>query len=142
MPEGSARTSPNQALAVSKAEELPAFFLRTVTPADRARRGWFTRNRHLYPLDWDLIAEQVKSAAGWCCQACDAPHGPPPHILTVDHVVDHDPANVDIDNLAALCQRCHLRRQGMSPPPRTKEEAIRRLRRRHEGELMQGALPL
>lgn len=131
---------------LSVGEELPAFLRRRTPDADRARsgkrRGWYARNRDRYPADWDLIAEQVKFAAGWCCQACDAPHGPPPHVLTVDHVVDHDPANVELDNLAALCQRCHLRRQGMSPAPRTKEEAIRRLRRRHEGELLQGALPI
>lgn len=29
-------------------------------------------------------------------------------VLTVAHLHDHNPANVDDDNLAALCQRCHL----------------------------------
>ncbi len=30
-------------------------------------------------------------------------------ILTIAHVNDPDPSNCDLDNLAALCQRCHLR---------------------------------
>lgn len=104
--------------------------------------GWFARNRHRYPADWDAIARRVKDAAGWRCQGCDAPHGPPPHMLTVDHVVDHDPANVSADNLAALCQRCHLRRQGMRPRPVTKAEALDRLRRRVEAERQQMSMDL
>ena len=102
--------------------------------------GWFTRNRHRYPPNWDEIAKAVKDRADWKCEACGNPHGPPPYILTVDHVVDHDPKNVERKNLAALCQRCHLRRQGMSPLPKTKREALRRLKRRYEEEQLQGAL--
>jgi 5-methylcytosine-specific restriction endonuclease McrA len=99
--------------------------------------SWFDRNRHRYPDDWHSIATHVKEAAGWCCEACGAPHGASPHVLTTDHVVDHDPANVSDDNLAALCQRCHLRRQGMRPAPATKAEAIDRLRARAEAERSQ-----
>jgi 5-methylcytosine-specific restriction endonuclease McrA len=61
-------------------------------------------------------------------------------VLTVDHVVDHDPMNVKDGNLAALCRRCHLRRQGMRPAPTTKREALRRLRRRYEEEQSQAVL--
>lgn len=104
--------------------------------------GWFARNRHLYPSNWHAIAKKVKQDAGWKCQGCGNPHGPPPYVLTVDHVVDHNPRNVERSNLAALCQRCHLRRQGMNPPPKTKREALRRLRRRYEEEQTQAALPL
>ena len=121
---------------------LPDFLRRRVSDADRKRGGWFSRNRHRYPADWDDIAQAVKSAAGWCCEACGNPHGPPPYVLTVDHVVDHDPANVTPENLAALCQRCHLRRQGMKPAPQTKADALRRLRRRYEGEQTQQALEI
>lgn len=87
--------------------------------------GWYARNRHRYPDDWDAIAKAVKSGAGWKCEACGAPHGPPPAILTVDHL-HHDPENRDAI-LIALCQRCHLARQGMRPRPQTREEALRRL---------------
>lgn len=90
--------------------------------------GWFARNRHLYPDGWAEIANQVKTDAEWRCAACDAPHGPPPHVLTVDHL-DHDPENPDAV-LIALCQRCHLWRQAMRPRPTTREEAIARLRDR------------
>lgn len=90
--------------------------------------AWFDRNRHRYPDDWDEIAAAVKDAAGWCCEACGAPHGPSPHVLTVDHL-EHDPENRDAV-LIALCQRCHLWRQAMRPRPETRDEAIRRLRDR------------
>lgn len=103
--------------------------------------SWFDRNKHRYPANWPEIATAVKEAAGWRCEACGNPHGPPPYVLTVDHCVDHDPANVARENLAALCQRCHLRRQGMRPLPTTKEEAIRRLRHRYEHEQGQMHLP-
>lgn len=104
--------------------------------------AWFDRNRHRYPSDWDAIARAIKDASGWQCEACGNPHGKSPYVLTVDHVVDHNPANVTPENLAALCQRCHLRRQGMRPRPATKHEALERLRARYEAERSQQALPL
>lgn len=76
------------------------------------------------------MARAVKDASSWKCEACDAPHGPSPHVLTVDHL-NHDPENEDAV-LIALCQRCHLARQGMRPRPQRKEEAIRRLREWNE----------
>lgn len=30
--------------------------------------------KHLYPADWKQISFQVRSAAGWCCEDCGAPH--------------------------------------------------------------------
>lgn len=102
---------------------------------------WFRNNRDRYPDDWNEIALAVKQAAGWTCQGCGAEHGPAPYVLTVDHVVDHDPSNVDPSNLAALCQRCHLRRHGMRPAPRTVEEALRRLGERVRLERAQLGLP-
>lgn len=100
-------------------------------------KPWFDAHRHEYPADWDAIARAVKEAAGWKCEACGNPHGGHPYVLTVDHVVDHDPMNVSPENLAALCQRCHLRRQGMRPKPLTKEDAIARLKRRYDHEQSQ-----
>lgn len=104
-------------------------------PPPPSHPGWFDRNRGLYPDNWEELAGAIKAAAGWQCEACDHPHDPASgHTLTVDHVVDHNPANVALENLVALCQVCHLRRQGMVPRPRTKEEALRRLRHRSEME--------
>jgi hypothetical protein len=75
---------------------------------------------------WNEIAFQVKAEADWRCEICEAPHGPPPRVLTVDHL-DFEPENCDRANLMALCQRCHLRRQGMRPPPMTREDVLRRM---------------
>jgi len=65
-----------------------------------------------YPPDWPEIAGRVKDASGWKCIRCGAPHGPPPHVLTVHHL-DGDKSNCAWWNLAALCQRCHLHIQAM-----------------------------
>lgn len=104
--------------------------------------NWYTRNRSRYPADWLAISTNVKIEANWICQGCGAKHGPIPHVLTVDHVVDHEPSNVSTENLVALCQRCHLRRQGMHPRPQTRDEAVQRLRRRNEYERSQLPIPL
>jgi len=104
-----------------------------------SKPGWFARNRHLYPANWEVIARRIKARAKWRCEACGNPHGKPPHVLTVDHL-DHDPRNCVTANLVALCQRCHLRRQGMRPRPQTKREALKRLRRRYKEELTQARM--
>lgn len=101
--------------------------------------GWFAAHRSLYPPDWDAIARRTKEATGWRCEGCGAPHGPPPHVLTVDHF-NRNPGDCTAANLMALCQRCHLRRQGLNPPARTREEALRRLQERAVAELTQTML--
>ena len=69
------------------------------------------RSRGEYPPDWPEIALAVKEAAGWCCIRCDHPHDVAAgYTLTVHHL-DLNPANCRWWNLAALCQRCHLRIQ-------------------------------
>jgi 5-methylcytosine-specific restriction endonuclease McrA len=90
-----------------------------------SKQGWFQKHRHLYPPDWTDIANAVKTAAGWQCVACGAPHGKQ-SVLTVHHL-NHTPADVRECNLIALCARCHLR---LGPHIYTKDEAIARLRRR------------
>lgn len=65
-----------------------------------------------YPPDWPQIARRVKDAAGWKCERCAHPHEVPTgYVLTVHHL-DGDKANCAAWNLAALCQRCHLKIQG------------------------------
>lgn len=113
-------------------------------------------NRADYPDNWDQISLEVKKAAGWKCEWCDAPHRaviirddpsnsyawrkvetvmelenlyPEPEyvpvntafmkwpklrehgltriIITTAHL-DRNTKNNDRENLAALCQRCHL----------------------------------
>ena len=61
-----------------------------------------------YPEDWPEIARAVKERAGGKCERCGTPHNPAQGFtLTVNHM-DMDPRNVSLDNLAALCQGCHL----------------------------------
>ena len=65
-----------------------------------------------YPSDWKQIAKRIKDAAGWKCERCNSPHDfKSKHVLTVHHL-DGDKSNCEDWNLAALCQRCHLKIQG------------------------------
>lgn len=65
-----------------------------------------------YPPEWPEIAKCVKADAGNKCIRCGWGHDRASgHVLTVHHL-DGDKANVSWWNLAALCQRCHLRIQG------------------------------
>ena len=88
-------------------------------------------NQHdLYPPDWKFISWKIKDRAGWKCEACKVPHGPGPRKLTTHHI-DYNPPNISDNNLIALCQRCHLKVQGMMQQPRTRLEVIQRLK--HQG---------
>lgn len=65
-----------------------------------------------YPEDWPAIAKRIKDTAGWKCERCQHAHEVATgYVLTVHHL-DGNKANVADWNLAALCQRCHLRVQG------------------------------
>ena len=65
-----------------------------------------------YPPNWKAIATRIKDAAGWKCERCGHAHEVETgHVLTVHHL-DGDKANCADWNLAALCQRCHLKIQG------------------------------
>jgi hypothetical protein len=65
--------------------------------------------RSRYPANWEDIAATVKTAAGWECKECGHAHDTrSDHVLTVHHQ-DGNPMNNNLDNLVALCQRCHLR---------------------------------
>lgn len=78
-----------------------------------------------YPPDWKAISLHIRAErAGWQCEWCGARHGQPHPdtgsivILTVAHLGTpypdgtpgdkHDKLDVRDENLAALCQRCHL----------------------------------
>ena len=65
-----------------------------------------------YPPNWNEIATAVKVEADWACIRCSHKHEPKTgYTLTVHHL-DLNKANCKWWNLAALCQRCHLRIQG------------------------------
>jgi hypothetical protein len=74
-----------------------------------------------YPPNWFTeLRPAVLDRAGHCCEGspaypdCKVPnHQPHPItgskvVLTIAHM-DRDKTNNDLDNLRALCQRCHLR---------------------------------
>ena len=66
-----------------------------------------------YPAYWPVMSKQVKALAGWCCERCGVRNnedGPDGTMLTVHHL-DGNKWNCEWWNLAALCQRCHLRIQ-------------------------------
>ena len=82
-------------------------------------------DRSLYPPDWDSISYRIRSErAHWKCEWCEAKQGHPHPVtgsrvvLTVAHLgvnkPDGTPGNKNDkmdcreENLAALCQRCHL----------------------------------
>lgn len=69
------------------------------------------RSKGAYPHDWRAIAEAVKDAAGWRCVRCAQQHDVQGHYVLTVHHLDLDPRNNRWWNLAALCQRCHLRIQ-------------------------------
>lgn len=72
--------------------------------------------RKRYPADWKLRSRFIRQyRARNRCEWCGAKnHEPHPVtgskvILTAAHVHDHRPEAASLLNLAALCQRCHLR---------------------------------
>ena len=73
-------------------------------------------NRDRYPEDWPLRSHFVRFVrARGRCEWCGAEHGSPHPVtgstvvLTTAHVHDKRPESASLLNLAALCQRCHLR---------------------------------
>ena len=93
-----------------------------------------------YPPDWNEIGDRVRAEAGGICIRCGHDHDPKAgYALTVHHF-DGNKSNCEWWNLMALCQRCHLRRQGMRPKPMTKAEALRRLKLRYDEEQTQRML--
>ncbi len=66
-----------------------------------------------YPIEWPGVAWLIKTIAGWKCERCGHLHDPDPRtgfVLTVHHL-DGNKTNLQHWNLAALCQKCHLRIQ-------------------------------
>lgn len=72
--------------------------------------------RARYPKEWALRSRFVRLVrARNRCEWCGAANGQPHPVtgsvvvLTTAHVYDHRPEAASLLNLAALCQRCHLR---------------------------------
>lgn len=73
-------------------------------------------NKARYPKDWKLIRMQVLQRADNKCEFCGVENhtmrvNPKTAkevkiVLTIAHL-DHTPEHCSLDNLRALCQRCH-----------------------------------
>ena len=69
-----------------------------------------------YPIDWEMIAWNVKAEAGWHCEHCGHVNDKTTHhVLTVHHLNGRK-SDCEYENLVALCQRCHLRIQAKYDP--------------------------
>jgi 5-methylcytosine-specific restriction endonuclease McrA len=68
-----------------------------------------------YPAEWAAIRQAILNREGNRCKFCGAKnHEPHPKtgsrvVLTIAHVLDKRPERVALPNLAALCQKCHLK---------------------------------
>jgi len=106
-----------------------------------------------YPTNWREISLRIRERDGWRCKWCNAENGKPnPRtgsivVLTVAHLGTphangmlgdkHDKMDVRDENLASLCQACHLRfdiKEHMQNAVRT--------RRRKRVDVGQNELPL
>lgn len=71
--------------------------------------------RALYPKDWEAISLRIRTErAGGRCEFCREALNGQPHPVTGSKVVlttahlNHNPADCRDENLAAMCQKCHL----------------------------------
>mgnify|MGYP001606837747 CR=1 FL=1 len=104
-----------------------------------------------YPPDWPAISRRIRERSGGRCECegecglhrttpgprrCEERNGEPARwargkvVLTVAHLMNHDPADCRDANLKALCQRCHLRYD--APLHRRHAAATRRAQRQNE----------
>lgn len=90
-------------------------------------------NRNRYPANWKQLSKWIREErAGNQCEWCGAKnHQPHPEtgsmvVLTVAHL-DHCPENVDLNNLKALCQRCHLRYDAPEKARRRREAVCQKI---------------
>ena len=64
-----------------------------------------------YPENWPEIARRIKEKADWKCERCGHPDDRENGYMLTVHHLDGNKSNCEDYNLAALCQRCHLRIQ-------------------------------
>ena len=111
----------------------------------------FDRSR--YPSDWEAIRDRIRNRAGGKCEGCGAVNYQPHPItgskvvLTIAHLGTphtdgragdkHDKMDCRDENLAALCQRCHLRYDIQEHVQNAARTRLRRRVERGQMELMQ-----
>lgn len=99
--------------------------------------------RHLYPKDWPAISKRIRAREGNACKQCGVTNGtqaisvrgkPYKIVLTVAHL-NHDPADCRDENLAALCQPCHLRLDARQHADNAYETRQRKLHEEFQAKL-------
>lgn len=115
-------------------------------------------DRLRYPPNWEEIALAIKERAGWCCEWCSVAHRAERSgrkgklykvVMTVAHLGipypdgrpgdKHDKWDVRPENLACLCQACHLR---FDHDDHVQHAKATRQRKKREAALAAGQLPL
>lgn len=110
-------------------------------------------NHDRYPTNWKEISLSIRERDGWQCKFCGAKNGKPNPltgskvVLTVAHLGadlpdgspgdKHDKMDVRDENLAALCQRCHLLYDIEEHVENARQT---RIKKRHEAAQMAGQL--
>lgn len=105
-----------------------------------------------YPADWKRISLDRRQKAGNKCEWCEAENGKPHPVtgsrvvLTVAHLGTprrdgtagdkHDKHDARPENLAALCQRCHL---NFDRADHLRKQAANREKRRGQATFLQAA---
>ena len=67
----------------------------------------------IYPMEWPIISKAIKDERGWQCEICHVKQGDEPNNNMTVHHKDHSPFNNDPSNLLVVCQKCHLRLEGV-----------------------------
>jgi 5-methylcytosine-specific restriction endonuclease McrA len=112
-------------------------------------------DRSRYGSNWEKVSRTIRRIAGWKCEWCGVPNGIPlpsgrkgKVVLTVAHLGTpyadklgdkHDKHDVRRENLAALCQACHLK-YDIEDHMRNARET--RQRKRREEALRSGQLSM
>ena len=63
----------------------------------------------MYPEDLARLEYALKEAANWRCRRCGHVHDPEAGYTLIVYHLDRVKGNNSPENLAVLCQRCHLR---------------------------------
>ena len=99
-------------------------------------------NKARYPKNWKEIRQQILARAGNRCEICGVENHSEyvrkkdgkvcRHVLTIAHVYDDSPENVDPDNLKALCCFCH---NGLDAPMRAQHAKATKAQKMNKGIL-------
>lgn len=110
-------------------------------------------NHDRYPPNWKQISLRIRERDEWRCKFCGAENGKPNPktgskvVLTVAHLGTnlpdgssgnkHDKMDVRDENLASLCQKCHLTYDIEEHVENARQT---RIKKRHENAIRAGQL--